>query len=88
LGYMPKRVLDLLACWKGSFGRHCSVDLWGTIPLCIIWIIWRECNQHTFEGIECSDKTDFLCSMYDWMPAFSGHSFSSLEEFPDICYFR
>ena len=25
----PKRVDDLLACWKGGFGRYHSADIWG-----------------------------------------------------------
>ena len=25
-------------------------DVWGAIPLCFMWIIWRECNNHMFEG--------------------------------------
>jgi hypothetical protein len=29
-----------------------------------------------------------LHSLHDWMPAFSGYSFSSLKEFLDICTFK
>ena len=47
---MPMSILALLECWKGGLGRHSSVDIWGTIPLCVMWIIWRECNSCTFEG--------------------------------------
>ena len=39
---MRKRVVVLLACWKGAFGRHRCVDLWGAVPKCVIWTIWRE----------------------------------------------
>ena len=39
---MTKRVVDLLACWNGGFGRHCFADLWGAIPLFVMWTIWRE----------------------------------------------
>jgi hypothetical protein len=24
---MPRRVEDNLACWKGGFGRYCSLDI-------------------------------------------------------------
>ena len=87
---MPKKVMGLLAGWKGSFGRHQSADLWGAVPLCLTWTIWRECNQHVFEGVGCSSdlKLLFLCTMYDWMAAFCGHLFSNLEEFLDICNFQ
>ena len=36
---MPKRVVDLLACWKGRFARHCNGDIWNAIPLCIMWTV-------------------------------------------------
>ncbi len=34
---MPKRVLDLLACWRGGFGGHHSVDICSVFPLYIMW---------------------------------------------------
>ena len=52
-----------------------------------MWTIWRECNQHTFEGIEHSPleiKLIFLQPMYHWMVALSGLSFTNLEDFLDI----
>ena len=36
LDIMPKTVVDLLAYWKGQFGRHCSSEIWKMVPLCII----------------------------------------------------
>ena len=47
---MPHRVVDLLACWIGKFAKHQSGDLWKAIPLCLMWAIWRECNNRAFEG--------------------------------------
>ena len=67
---MPKRVLDLLACWKGRFGRHWNGDIWNAIPLCMRWIIWKERNCRTFEGIKQSMmavKLLFICTLYEWM---------------------
>ena len=83
--------MHLLACWKGGFRRHRSADLFCGGGGGIMWTIWKEHNQRTFEWIKRSPmeiKLSFLCSMYDWMAALSGHSFSSLEEFLDICNFR
>lgn len=51
---MPRRVVDLLFCWKGEFGGRQFIDVWEAIPLCIIWIIWKEQNMWTFEGTERS----------------------------------
>lgn len=49
---MPKWVIDLLACWKGCFGRHHSGDIWNVIRLCIMRTIQKGCTSQTFEGIE------------------------------------
>ena len=32
-----ERVVDLLACWMSSFGRHHSIEVWKAIPLCLMW---------------------------------------------------
>ena len=32
---MPKTVVDLLACWQGSFGRHWNDVIW-------MWCIWQK----------------------------------------------
>ena len=34
---MPSSVLELLACWQGRFGRHCSSEFWNAIPHCLMW---------------------------------------------------
>ena len=56
-------------------------DVWGAIPLCFMWIIWRECNNHMFEG-GCSHADMkiffFLRTLYDWIAALSCHSFSNI----------
>ena len=41
---MPKTVVELLACWQGHFG------FWA--PHCLIWCLWRERNNQSFENIE------------------------------------
>jgi hypothetical protein len=33
-------------------------------------------------------KLIFLCTLYDWMAALSGHSFSNLPDFLDCCKFN
>lgn len=60
----------------------------GSVPLHVNWTSWSKWNPCKFEGVEHSTldlKFLLLCTVYDWMPALSGHSFSNLEEFLDIC---
>jgi hypothetical protein len=45
---MPSRVLDLLACWQGRFGRLRSAEIWKAIPHCLMWCLWRERNSRIF----------------------------------------
>lgn len=47
---MPRRVVGLLACWKGGFGLHCSANLCGAISLCVMWAIWQEQKLAYFRG--------------------------------------
>lgn len=47
---LPRRVVDLLACWKGGFGLHCSANLSGAISLCVMWAIWQEQKLAYFLG--------------------------------------
>jgi hypothetical protein len=49
---MPSWVVDLLAGWMGAFGKFRQAVVWGAVPLCIMWLIWQERNQRTFEGLE------------------------------------
>lgn len=39
---MPKPVVELLAGWHGGIERHRLASIWGVIPRCIMWNIWRE----------------------------------------------
>ena len=51
---MPQRIVELLACWKGQYARCCNGEIWNAIPLGLMWILWREWNRWTFEGLERS----------------------------------
>ena len=64
-------------------------------PHCVVWIIWRERNLRTFDGVEgLPMELNFYLlvamfeTMFDWLAALSGYSFSSFEEFLDLCNFR
>jgi hypothetical protein len=41
---MPRRILDLLKSWGGSFGYGLVKETWRLALLCEMWCIWREKN--------------------------------------------
>jgi hypothetical protein len=51
---MPRSVVDLFTCWKGSLGNSEAGKVWKMIPHCIMWCLWRERNDRTFNGVEKS----------------------------------
>jgi hypothetical protein len=63
-----------------ALGRHPNSMICRTIPHCLMWHIWRECNARTFEGCEQSViklKLQFYGSLFDWMSATRLFSFSN-----------
>jgi hypothetical protein len=88
---MPCTVLDLLACWQGSFGKHRLVEVWRCIPHCLMWCIWRERNMRSFEGVEhtlLSLKNTFLKTLFEWVCALGCLPCESFLEFLDLCSFQ
>ena len=47
LGY-PCWVVGLLACCMGVFRNSHQAVVWGAVPSCILWFIWREQNCRIF----------------------------------------
>jgi len=69
---MPRRVLDLFACWWTS-GRPRSAAIWKMVPTCILWCVWNEKNNRCFKDLERSLDdilTSFLHALYLWTVAF------------------
>ncbi|KAF5446588.1 hypothetical protein F2P56_032204, partial [Juglans regia] len=51
---MPATVVDLLASWTLPRGAQQIKEVWKMIPICIMWCIWQERNDRTFENKERS----------------------------------
>ena len=51
---MPRKVIDLLACWQGYFGWDWHRAIWRCIPHCWTWCVWRERNNRSLERCERS----------------------------------
>jgi hypothetical protein len=78
----------LIACWSGALGKNRQAVIWRTIPHCIMWCIWRERNLRTFEGLEMDPpelQLLFFRMLFDWIQVSSIFSFSSFQDFIDLC---
>jgi hypothetical protein len=81
-------VVDLLACWSGCLCRVSPTALWGLIPHCLLWLIWRERNARSFEDIERSTqeiKQFFLTVLLEWTNASRPLHFTSIFELINSC---
>jgi hypothetical protein len=68
---MFRCVLDRLAGWRNWFGKHFS-DVWNLAPLCVMWSLWRERNNRTFENVEHSMGWLIkfcMSTLFDWSRA-------------------
>ena len=70
--------------WKALFG-----DL-KFAPLCVMCLLWREMNNHTFEARERSKNQleDLLiCTLFDWSRVWGLTNSNTLIDFIDsFCY--
>jgi hypothetical protein len=82
------RVIDLLACWNRRFNGQGNGIVWNAVPLCVMWMVWRESNSWAFEGIERTTidlKMILLRALFDWMVAWHSTVPISLLDFIDGC---
>jgi hypothetical protein len=87
---MPRRVIELLACWRGQLGSRNILEAWRMTSLCLMWCIWRERNARCFEDREISMEelnNVMFKSLYTWIAAYNSPHFSSFSEFLDFCSF-
>jgi hypothetical protein len=80
---MPRRVIDLLACWWSS-GRSKSAAVWKMVPICIFWCLRWERNNRSFEDLErSSDEILSLLyhSLYCWTSAYVHPLYISFSDF-------
>jgi hypothetical protein len=65
---MPSTVKDLYTSWWIG-GRAKSAVVWKMVPLCIMWCIWKECNDRCFEDKSRSHEELlylFFFTLFTW----------------------
>jgi hypothetical protein len=85
---MSGTVADLLHSWWNGLGRHSS-DIWNFVPACLMWTIWKERNQRTFEDVSKADNQileGFIQTLFDWSKTWGFSSCTSLSEFISSLY--
>ncbi len=88
---MPKSVVDLLTGWNGLLGNSEAGKVWKMIPHCLMWSLWRERNERTFNGMEKSIpaiKFYFLHTLLDWAKASHLAYSSSFSDLVELCSAR
>jgi hypothetical protein len=84
---MPRRVIDLFACWWYA-GRPRSVVVWKMVPTCLFWTIWRERSNNSFEDLErfLEDIISyFFHTLYLWTATFVSPLMISYDDFL-VCF--
>ena len=59
----------LLVSWQGRLGHHLNGVIWKAISHCLMWHIWREQNDQSFEDSERTLpdlKLFFFKTLLDW----------------------
>uniref|UniRef100_A0A2N9EUJ9 Reverse transcriptase zinc-binding domain-containing protein n=1 Tax=Fagus sylvatica TaxID=28930 RepID=A0A2N9EUJ9_FAGSY len=85
----PNSIKDLVYGWFNSFGKHDSA-IWNLVPLCLMWTVWRERNQRTFEDLEQSTSKLvelFFGLLFDWARVGGLTPMNSLADFStSLCF--
>jgi hypothetical protein len=82
---MPRTTYALLHCWRRKGPAYL---VWNAIPLCLMWLLWRERNQRAFEDSERHSmelKLILIRTLMEWTAAVSSRSFPSVFAFIDGC---
>ena len=80
---MSKIVTSLIFGWRNWLGKHSS-NIWNMVLACLMWLIWQECNNHTFEDIVRSTdllKPILVGTLFQWVRIWGFAQCSSIFDF-------
>ena len=52
LGFSVLCLKESLMCWLMGRGVEGLLVMWRAIPLCLMWLIWKEYDRRAFEDVE------------------------------------
>ncbi len=61
--------MNVLSRWDICVANRGNLFAWKIFPHCLMWVIWRDGNNHIFDGIELSVmmlKYLFLRVLFKW----------------------
>ena len=67
--YTNTLLIKLPIVSKAKAARKWWIYFWNLVPLCLMWCIWRERNQRTFDDLDRSDDqllALFIGSLFYW----------------------
>ena len=85
---MLKIVVELVACWPGRFQRLWNGHLWMAALHYLMWCLWRERNNWSFEDIERTMpnlKLLFFITFLDWLSVLHNRSLWFVIDLIDLC---
>ena len=88
---LSERVVDVLYGWKICVATHGNLLAWKIIPVCLIWLIWRERNNRTFNCVELATmglKNLFLRMLFEWFCTLGNIEEHSILDFIGSLSFR
>ena len=80
---MPGSVESLVSCWSNRLGKYAS-GVWNMVLGCLMWVVWLERNQRSFEVLERTlDQLQALSqnTLFEWAKCWGYSNCSSALEF-------
>ena len=85
---MSGSLKECLGSWRTQKGNRTILQIWRMALLCVMWCLWRERNERSFEDREIGRmelKKRVLQTLFSWRVLGHSPQVSTLVEFLDFC---